>query len=71
MGRRPDEKSRERIVEYIKEYVSRRGFSPSIREIAKVLETSTSVVTYHLDILEDRGIVSRTPGLARTIRIVK
>jgi len=45
------------IIRYKREHD---GNSPSTREIAGYLGTSTSVVNYHLDKLEQQCLISRT-----------
>lgn len=54
------------IVDYIKEY----GFPPSIREIVYDCEiSSTSVVNYYLEKLEEEGRIKKTPFVARGITV--
>ena len=56
------------ILDYIKDYISEHRYSPSIRDIAGGCGlSSTSVVNYHLNKLENKGIISRDRHKARTI----
>lgn len=48
------------------------GYAPSIREMMTDLGiSSTSVAVNRLDELESRGLIRRTPGIARGICVVK
>ena len=49
-----------RILEYIAEFLSDEGFPPTIREICKAVQiSSTSVANYNLDKLEAMGLIAR------------
>jgi repressor LexA len=55
------------ILQYIRESVQRRGYPPSLREIAQAVGlASQSTVSYHLSALVQKGYLSRGPGLPRT-----
>ncbi len=57
-----------KVLQYVRLYHSRHGFSPSIRDIVNDCGiSSTSVVAYNLKKLEEDGVLSYTPGLARSI----
>jgi repressor LexA len=59
------------IVKYIDNFLSRKGYPPSIRDIQKGCNiSSTSVVDYNLNILESRGIISRHAEISRGIRLL-
>jgi len=58
------------VLDFLKKFKRRRGYLPTYREIAEGCElSSTSVADYHLRLLEDRGLVRRTPGIARGLVI--
>jgi len=62
--------TRWRIVEFIRNFVEQRGYAPTIAEIRKGLDiSSNSVVKYHLDVLEEEGIIDRVPEVARAMDI--
>jgi SOS-response transcriptional repressor LexA len=62
---------RNRLLHFIANYIKAEGGSPTIREMGAAFNiTSTSVVTYHLEILEAAGHIERKPGQSRTIRII-
>lgn len=47
-------------------------YSPTVRELQEWLGmASTSVVMYHLEKLQALGLVTREPGLARTLRLTE
>ena len=55
------------ILQYIRESVQRRGYPPSLREIAQAVGLSSqSTVSYHLSALVKKGYLSRGRGLPRT-----
>jgi repressor LexA len=59
------------IVKYIDNFLSKKGYPPSIRDIQKGCNiSSTSVVDYNLNILEERGIISRHAEISRGIRLL-
>jgi len=58
------------VLEFLKNHFSQHKYSPSLREIAHALNTSTSVISYCLDNLEKDGIVEKEPLFARTVRLI-
>lgn len=55
------------IVEYQKTY----GFAPSIRELCKICNlSSTSTVAAHLKSLEDKGYIKRKEDTPRAIAVL-
>ena len=47
------------------------GYAPSIRELQALCDiSSTSVVTYHLERLRERGLIDYADGSARTLHLV-
>jgi repressor LexA len=60
-----------RIVEYLSEYVEENGYPPSIREIGAAAGiSSTSVVSYNLKRLEEKGYISRDREVSRGLKLV-
>ena len=52
----------DQIVEYVNQFIAEHGYSPSVREIgAAVGLRSTASVSYHLQALQDKGIL-QSPG---------
>lgn len=58
----------QKILDFIREYVEHRRYSPSMREIADAADLrSTSTVSYHLKILEEKGYLTRGTKMPRTV----
>ena len=52
----------DRILEYVNEFVQENGYAPSVREIgAAVGLRSTASVSYHIQALQDKGLL-QSPG---------
>ena len=60
------------ILDFVETFRRRHGYPPTFREIASALGiSSTSVVSYHLRILEEKGLLERAPGLSRGLRLAE
>jgi repressor LexA len=60
-----------RIMKYIDRFLSEKGYPPSIRDIQRGCDiSSTSVVDYNLNILEDRGLINRHADVSRGIQLL-
>jgi repressor LexA len=63
--------TREIILDFIKIFRLRNGYSPSVREVADQCGVrSPSVVQYHLNHLEQAGLIRRSKDTSRSIEIV-
>ncbi len=63
-------KRQQRILEFLIEYVEENGYPPSIREIGAAARiSSTSVVSYNLRRLEERGYISRDREISRGLKL--
>ncbi len=52
----------ERIMDYVNQFIQENGYSPSVREIGTAVGLrSTASVSYHLQALQDKGLL-QTPG---------
>lgn len=61
-----------RILGHIASYIETHGYGPSLRDIALMAGLAAqSVALVHVRALESKGMVARTPGVARSIRLVK
>lgn len=61
----------QRIIDFIHRFLVDRGYPPTIRDIQSGCEiSSTSVVDYHLDILEKLGYIRRHPEVSRGIELL-
>lgn len=56
----------------IKEFINEKGFSPTVRELAKLINVSSSATVHtHLKHLVNKGYITYLPKSSRTIRIIK
>jgi repressor LexA len=59
-----------KVLQVIRDSVQKRGYPPSMREIAEAIGlTSTSTVSHHLSTLERKGYLHRDIGRARTVEV--
>ena len=59
------------IIDFINEFTSRQGESPSYREIMTALGlSSVSAVAEHIDNLVAKGALRKTPGAARSLEVL-
>ncbi len=59
-----------KVLDCIQEYVDEHGFPPTVREIGDAIGVnSTSLVSYYLKRLEERGLISREPSMSRAIQL--
>jgi repressor LexA len=66
----PVSRKRQRILDFIRNFLDERGYAPTVRDIVRGCDISTSsVVQYHLDILEREGHIRRDPQVFRSIRL--
>ena len=64
--------TRSRILNFIGRFLDRRGYAPTVRDIARGCNISTpSVVQYHLNMLEEQGFIRRDPEVFRSIQLVE
>lgn len=72
MSEKPLSKRQQDILEFTQEYMVEQGRPPTIREIGKAVQiTSTSVVNYNLAKLEERGYLDRDPDVSRGLRLTE
>jgi repressor LexA len=63
--------TRQRILKYIHNFFSEKGYAPTVRDILKGCTlSSTAVVQHHLNILEQEGHIHRDPEVFRSIQIM-
>jgi repressor LexA len=64
--------TRLRILNFIRNFLGKRGYAPTVRDIARGCNISTpSVVQYHLNTLERQGYIRRDPEVFRSIQLVE
>jgi repressor LexA len=62
---------RQRILDFIQEFIREEGIPPTVRDIQKACEvSSTSVVDYNLRLLNRDGYLNRRPEVARGIELL-
>lgn len=60
------------ILLAIKEYINKNGYSPSVREIGKLVGLkSSSTVHDYLEKLRSKGYISKLGNSPRTLKIIK
>ena len=65
-------KTRLRILNFIRAFLQGRGYAPTVRDIARGCNISTSsVVQHHLNVLERQGHIQRDPQVFRSIRLAE
>jgi repressor LexA len=58
------------VLDVIQEYSAKHGYAPSYREIcARTDITSTSMVNYYLEQLEEMGYIERSENISRSLKI--
>ena len=61
-------RTREHILDFISVFKKEKGYAPTVKEIAEACHiTSVSVVQYHLDHLEQAGVIKRERNKSRSI----
>jgi DNA-binding MarR family transcriptional regulator len=61
--------STEAVYQFLKDYIRKHNFPPTVREIGDACHLSRSTVTRNLDRLEALGRITRQPGKARSITL--
>lgn len=62
---------RQKILEFIHTFIEENGLPPTVRDIQKACEiSSTSVVDYNLRLLDRDGYLNRRPDVARGIELL-
>lgn len=58
------------VLDVIQQYRAKHGYSPSYREICSRTDiTSTSMVNYYLEQLEEMGYIERSENISRSLKI--
>lgn len=58
------------LLDFIQSFTEKRGISPSLEEMAKALKLSSlSSIHYHLARLEEKGLISRSAGNYRSVKV--
>lgn len=60
------------IVQFVGDYWLANGYAPTVREVTRgCCFASTSTASHHLAILVAAGTLAKTPGIARSLRVVQ
>jgi repressor LexA len=60
-----------KMLAFLSDYINTNGYPPTVREIGEALAIpSTSLVSYYLKGLEERGLIARESSISRGIRLV-
>lgn len=66
-----DYSTRDKVYDFILEYIEKNGCAPSVREIAEEVGLkSTSSVAHHLSVLEEEGKIEIKGNSSRAIKLV-
>jgi len=66
----PLTKRQKEILEYVSQFIAENGYAPSFREIAYYFEfSSTGTVAEYLNILEEKGYITKDAMEARAIQL--
>ncbi len=61
----------EKILAYLMDFIKQKGYPPSLREVAHYLQLrGPRAIKKHLDLLEQKGYIRRSPRRSRAIEIV-
>jgi hypothetical protein len=58
------------LCEALARLTAERGYSPTLRELAPVLEVSLTRIAQVVASCQRKGLVASTPGICRTLRVV-
>lgn len=65
-------KQKQRILQYLKDYIALHGYAPTLTEVAKEFKLSSlATVHEHLAFLEVRGFIRRVAGEERGIKLLE
>lgn len=62
--------TRQKVIEFIREFYDEHGYAPTVRDIMKGCElSSTAVVQHHLKVLESEHLIERDSKVFRSIQL--
>jgi len=72
MTRGEANRTRGRILEFIRSFIADEGYSPSVGDIVAGCKLSSpNLAQYHLNVLEREGVLRRAPRVFRSIQLVQ
>jgi len=63
--------SQKPIFEYIKKYLKKKGYSPSLEEVGKRFKLAKSTIHQHVEELKEKGYLDKSDYRARSIELAK
>jgi repressor LexA len=66
---RPLTRRQSEVVSFVRRYVEKRGFPPTIRELADELGVHPNAVAGHLSAAERKGVLKRAARVARGLTL--
>lgn len=63
--------SMQHVIEAVETLTQREGYPPTVSELARYLGIVKSDVQYHVDHAVEKGLLTREPHKARTLRVVR
>ncbi len=60
----------EAVREYIRQFIADESYPPTVREIAHHFRISPEGARAHLEALEHKGALVRSPRIPRSIRVI-
>lgn len=65
-------RQKQKILQYLKDYIEQQGYAPTLTEIAKEFGLSSlATVHEHVQFLEERGFIRRIAGEERGIKVLE
>ncbi|MDD3903768.1 MAG: transcriptional repressor LexA [Sphaerochaeta sp.] len=58
------------VASFIKEFIKKNNYSPSVRDTAEYFNFSVKAAHDHLKALETKGIIKTTDGISRSIEVI-
>jgi len=72
MPRGESNRTRDRVLKFIRSFIADKGYSPSVNDIVDGCKLSSpNLAQYHLNVLEREGVLRRAPGVFRSIQLVQ
>jgi len=62
-------KKQKEILDFIKKYIKKNGYSPTIEEIAEYFDRSVGTIHEHLEVLKEKGVLEKQDNQPRAINI--
>ena len=70
-GRLSKEDRQRQLLHAVEQMTEANGYSPTLRELAKAMSVSLTWVAILMESCEQKGLIARVPGIARTWRVIR